>query len=325
MATIGAGSTAGDSVTHVVEGVRPTGTSEEALLGTFPGREEIRNKFHEIWGWLEEHMELGLTSEEALKLFPSLVVYDIPDGTRSTLTVHSQVDVGMDAGLYCVALIHTLRCLGAPACVIMTHTAYNRARGKEGMDRILKIIARGSRPLRRYAQEAGVNVHWVGLHPDYELASQLLQNFPLRKGASFEAHFLIDYAEELVAKDPGVREALAQLPDVDVTIRHTKLNLAGGGWLPGKMLRSAFLYSQNGSLFSNWEFDELVALGSLALVAKTLNSGEGLVKMYGDVDEVKRRYQMRELRLFNQRIDLRPRPRKLFLLGSGLGLHQVYY
>lgn len=296
----------------------------EDILDTFPDEAVLKERFHEIWGALEEHMELSLTSEEALELFSSLVVYDIPDGTRSTLTVHPKVDVGMDAGLYCVALLHTLRSLGAPSCIIMTHTTYNRARGEEGMARILKIISRGSRPLKRYADRAGANVHWLGMKPGYELGNYLRREFPVRTTADFNAYFLIDYAEDLM-EDQSVRHEFDRLPEIDVTIRHTKLNFAGGGWIPDKMLRSTFLYSQNGSLFSNWDFDELVALGTLSLLAKVLNSGEGLVKMYGDVDEVKRRYQLREIRLFNQRIDLRAQPRKLFVLGSALGLHQFYF
>lgn len=298
--------------------------NERDILETFPCREELEAKFHEIWGWIEEHMELSMTSEEAFRLFPSLVLYDIPDGTRSTLTVHPRVDVGMDAALFCVAFVHTMRSLGAPSCVLMTHTAYNRDRGKEGLERILRIIAKGSRPLRRYARRNSTNVHWVGLHEDYELMGHLRDNFPIINDAEFDSYFLIDYSEQK-SEEPGSGISTEDLPEIDVCIRHTKLNLAGGGWIPGKMLRSSFLYSQNGSLFSNWSFEEFVALATFSLLSKILNSGEGLVKMYGDIDEVKRRHQLREVQLFNQKIAFRPNPSKLFVLGSGLGLHQFYY
>ncbi|MCJ2532283.1 MAG: hypothetical protein LN413_08320, partial [Candidatus Thermoplasmatota archaeon] len=82
------------------------------LVDGFPASEDLIGRFHEIWGRIEEHLDVNLTSEEALKLFPSLLIYDIPDGTRSTLTVRPDVDVGMDAGLYVLALIHTLKGLG---------------------------------------------------------------------------------------------------------------------------------------------------------------------------------------------------------------------
>lgn len=247
----------------------------------------------------------------------------MPDGTRSTLTVSPEVEVGADAGLYCVALIHTLRGLGAPSCIIMTHTSYNRMRGREGLDRILKVISRGVKPLQRYARHRGVGVYWIGMRPGYELESQLLSNFPMPSDPAFDAFFLIDYAEELIG-DSSVRKDLLRLPSVDVCIRHTKLNMSGG-WIPGKLLTSTFVYSQNGTLYSNWSFRELVAMSTVALLAKLFHTGEGLAKMYGDIDEVKRRYQLRELKLFNQHIRLRSKPRKLFVLGSPLGLYQLYY
>lgn len=301
-----------------------TAQNEEDLFASFPDSETLVATFHKIWGRIEEHLDVNLTSEEALKLFPSFLIYDIPDGTRSTLSVRRDVDVGLDASLYLLALIHTLRGLGARRAALMTHTAYNRDRGEEGLDRIFAVIAKGMRVARRYTAPRHVNIRWIGMKPDYELRSALLEHFPLQEKPSFEAFMLIDYVEELI-ENPALRDQLADLPDVDVCIRHTKLNLSGGGWIPGRMLHSAFLYSQNGSLFSNWSFDELVAMATVAMLAKLFNSGEGLVKMYGDLDEVKARYQLRELRLFNERVRLRPRPTKLFVFGSPVGLHQVYY
>ncbi len=294
------------------------------LVESFPVSEELVGRFHEIWGRIEEHLDVSLTSDEALTHFPSLLVYDIPDGTRSTLTVRPDVDVGMDAGLYCLALIHTLKGLGGRRAAVMSHTAYNRDRGEEGLNRIFAVIAKATRIAARYAAAHHVNVRWVGMRPEYELANALRESFPLQEKPSFEVFLLIDYVEEIMDQE-GLRDQLADLPDVDVCIRHTKLNLSGGGWIPGKMLQSAFLYSQNGTVFSNWSFDELVAQAAIALLAKLFNTGEGLVKMYGDLDEVKARYQLRELRLFNKQVLLRSQPKKLFVFGSPVGLYQVYY
>lgn len=293
------------------------------ILEGFPEPAELQSTFHRIWGSLEEHLALSLTSEEALRLFRSLVIYDMPDGTRSTLTVDPQIDAGTDAALYCVALIHVLKALGAASCIMMTHTSYNRDRGTEGLDRILKIILRGSKPLRHYAEGNSVAVHWIGMAPGYELYDHLTTNFPPPKNPSFDAYFLIDYAEDLV-NDPSVGGLLRNLPEVHVCVRHTKFNMSGG-WIPGKLLKAAFVYSQNGTLYSNWTFEEMVSLSTVSLLASLFQSGEGLAKMYGDIDEVKTRYQMRELRLHNQLIRLSPRPRKLFLLGSPIGVHQVYF
>ncbi len=294
------------------------------IASTFPGKKTVLGHFHEIWGGIEENLDLSLTSEEALRLMPSLVVYDIPDGTRSTLTVRPDIDVGVDAALYCLALVHTLRHVGARNCILMTHTMYNRGRGREGTNRILKILSEGIKPFASYARREGVGVHLVGMGEDYELRSRLTNLLPEYPSSGFNAYFLVDYTEN--GNDNSQTAAqLKALPDVDVCVRHTKLNLSGGGWIPDKLLKSTFMYCQNGTLFSNWTFDELVALATLSLVAKLMHTGEGLVKMYGDIDEVKARHQLRELRLFNKRVLLRSRPTKLFVFGSPQGLYQFYY
>ena len=107
-------------------------------------------------------------------------------------------------------------------------------------------------------------------------------------------------------------------------MRHTKLQLSGG-WIPTKMLRSTYVYCQNGALFSNWSHEEYVAMAACCLLSKVLMSGEVLSKSYTDIDEIKRRYQMRELNLFQKVVKLREKPRKLFVVGSPVGLYQIYY
>ncbi len=294
------------------------------VLNEFPNAEEMRSHFHRVWGSIEENLDLPLTSDEALRRLQSLVIYDIPDGTRSTLSMRTDIDVGFDAALYCLALIHTLKCLGATSCVIMTHTVYNRERGTEGLQRILKLMAQGAKPVTEYSERKKIWIRLIGMKKDYELETNPLFQPHKMQGASFKAFFLVDYEEGLYSS-PELRGDLDSLPDVDVCIRHTKLNLSGGGWIPSKLLKSAFMYCQNGTLYSNWTFEELVALVTLGLVSKLINSGEGLVKMYGDIDEVKARYQLRELRLFNRQVYLRREPTKLFLVGSPHGIYQFYY
>ncbi|MDY6958256.1 MAG: hypothetical protein SVK08_03775 [Halobacteriota archaeon] len=86
-----------------------------------------------------------------------------------------------------------------------------------------------------------------------------------------------------------------------------------------------FLYSQNGSLYSNWEYDEIIALVAIAILAKLLNEGEGLNKMYSRIEEIKCRYKKRESGLFHKTVYLRGRPRKLFICGSPEGAYLIYY
>ena len=285
--------------------------------------EDVRDTFKSIWERLAMELELDISPEDALASLPDLVLYDIPDGTRSTLTVPPMMDVDLDAGMFCLALVHTLRSLGARKAVVMTHTAYNRARGPQDTQRFLKVIAKAIEPVAQYAKRHRVKLRLVGQAPGYELEEIISHAIPDLEGEAFEANFLVDYAEELFLTPEG-RESLARLPEIDVCVRHTKLQISGG-WIPTKMLRSSYMYSQNGTLFSNWGPDEYVALVAIALLSKKLMSGEALGKTYFDVDDVKKRYQLRELNLFQKTVRLRGDPKKLFVVGSPIGLYHIYY
>jgi len=105
--------------------------------------EDVRDTFKSIWERLATEIDVDISADEALASLADLVVYDIPDGTRSTLTVPPMMDVDLDAGMFCLALVHTLRALGARKAVMMTHTAYNRARGPQDTERFLKVIPAG--------------------------------------------------------------------------------------------------------------------------------------------------------------------------------------
>src|SRR5256712_11818720 len=118
----------------------------------------IRQAFSEQWNGLPPSPGLGADSDKAFQGVPDLVMYDIPDGTRSTLSVPVTGDVDADAGLYCLALVHTLASLGARTNVIMTHTVYNRDRGPEETRRFLDILLKGIDPFREYACRHGLAI-----------------------------------------------------------------------------------------------------------------------------------------------------------------------
>ncbi|MCJ2520962.1 MAG: hypothetical protein LN412_08510, partial [Candidatus Thermoplasmatota archaeon] len=187
--------------------LRGSSPFKSEVFREFPPEEEILSTFHGVWAGIEENLDLSLTSEEAIRLFPSLTLYDVPDGTRSTLTVRPDIDVGIDAALYCLALIHTLKNLGARNCIIMTHTVYNRERGPEGLGRILRLLADGVRPIAEYSRREKIGIHLVGLKQDYELRNYLLGHLQEIDEIAFRAYFLVDYAEE-ISEDPELRRDL---------------------------------------------------------------------------------------------------------------------
>lgn len=287
-----------------------------------PTPEAIREAFVTAWEGLSHSLHLGVGPSSALEGIRDLVLYDIPDGTRSTLSIPDTLDVETDAGLYCLNIVHTLASLGAAQAIILTHTVYNRERGPADTKRFLEIMAHGVEPFRGYARRHGIRMNLHGMHEGYELEPVLAEAFPAPAEPRFDAHFLLEYEEEWFLTPDG-RALLEALPPVDVVVRHTKLQVSGG-WIPLRMRKSAYMYSQNGSLNSNWSYDEYAAMVAVAYAAKLLQSGEALHKQYVSVDELKDRYRQRELQLQERVVTLKESPRKLFVIGSPVGLVRVY-
>lgn len=265
-----------------------------------------------------------ISVKDARDAVKELIIYDILDGSRTSLTSKPSIEPEDDVPLFSIALIHTLRVLGAKSCVIMIHTSYNRERGEKEFERVLGIIGSGAELVKQYSIECGIRCNCLCVNKNYKLIDLLKDIEQQTKEGTFNAYFLFDYNEKWYVTEDGVN-ILNSLPDINVHVRHTKFQ-PSGGWIPEKMSKSAFLYSQNGSVYSNWKSDELVALVTIALLAKKFNEGEMLSKVYSSNDEIRSRYIKRELDLFQKMVYLRKHPpKKLFILGSPIGTYQIYY
>jgi len=290
----------------------------------FASSSKIHDDFRNIWTSINEKMGIVRTSvKDAQESVKELVLYDALDGGRTTLISKPFIRSKDDIPLFSIALIHTLRILGANSCVIMIHTSYNRERGEKEFKRVLDTIKSGTELIKQYSTEYGIRCNCLCINENYELIDLLKNIEQQTQDGIFNTYFLFDYNEEWYGTEKGFN-ILNILPDINVHIRHTKFNFSGG-WIPGKMKKSAFLYSQNGTVYSNWKSDELVALVAMALLAKKFNEGEGLSKVYSNSDEIQRRYMKREVDLFQKTVYLREHPQKLFILGSPIGTYQVYY
>ncbi len=284
----------------------------------------IIDDFQKIWTIIiEEIDEVEISVKDAVKEVKELIIYDALDGGRTTLTCKPFINKIDDVPLFSIALIHTLRVLGAKSCVIMVHTSYNRERGPKDFERVLRTIKSGTEIVKQYSITHAVRCRCLCLNEDYEFIDIIRDTEQQTQNGTFNAHFLFDYNEKWFITEKG-RNILNTLPEINVHIRHTKFNFSGG-WIPDKMKKSAFLYSQNGTVYSNWEPDELVALVAMALLAKKLNEREGLSKLYSSFEEIEQRYKKREIELFQKTVQLKTNPKKLFSVGSPIGVYQIYY
>ena len=290
---------------------------------SFPSTSEIKNDFCNIWNNIIQKIGQNISVNAAIKEFNNLVIYEALDGSRSTLTSRQNINRETEGALYVLNFIHILQTLGAKTCLIMIHTSYNRKRGENEFKNILQYIKTGARLIKRYAIENNICCSCICMNENYELKSLLNDVIESTKNGEFCTYFLFDYNEEWAMTKKG-QNIIKNLPDIDVHIRHTKFQFSGG-WIPGKMSRSAFLYSQNGTTYSNWSSDELITLLALSLLAKLLHRGEGLNKTYRTIEEIDQRYKLREIELFNKVINLRNNPKKIFMIGSPIGVYQFYY
>jgi hypothetical protein len=289
----------------------------------FASTSTIKNDFYKIWDKIIQKINVDIVSDKNCKEIENLVIYDILDGSRSTLVSKSKIDWDIELPLYTLNIIHTLKALGARNCYIMIHTSYNRERGEKEFSQVLKKIDLGSQLIKKYAIQNNICCSCIGMQENYEYIHLLNDIMESTKNGDFHTYFLFDYNEKWIL-NKNAQIMLNGMPDIDVYIRHTKFQ-PSGGWIPGIMSHSAFLYSQNGSIYSNWDSDELVTLLALALLAKLLHKGEILRKTYITRNEIDKRYRLRELELFNKVIELRANPKKLFMIGSPNGVYQFYY
>ena len=300
-------------------------TSKYDFEKLFASSSTIRDDFCNIWSSIIEKVDgIKTTVEDAQEAVKELVLYDALDGGRTTLTSKPFIEPKDDMPLFSIAFMHTLRALGTKSCIIMVHTSYNRERGEKELKRVLNAIKSGAELIKQYSIEHGIRCNCLYTNENYEIIDVLKDVEQQTQDGAFNAYFLFDYNEEWFGTKEG-RNILNALPNIDVHIRHTKFNFSGG-WIPGKMRKSAFLYSQNGTTYSNWESNEILALVTMALLAKKFNEGEGLSKVYSNNDEIQQRYIKREIDLFKKIIYLREQPpQKLFMLGSPIGIYQLYY
>jgi len=284
---------------------------------------KIKEDFRHIWNTIVKNINVNIGTDTAFSELENLVIYEALDGSRSTCAFNKNINPQFEGPLYVIKFMHILKLLGAKTCCMMVHTSYNRDRGQTEFNNVICAIEEGAPLIKNYGIENNVFCSCMCINKNYELKTILNDITESTRNGEFCTHFLFDYNEEWAETDVGL-EAIKNLPEIDVHIRHTKFQFSGG-WIPGKMSKSVFLYSQNGSTYSNWDTNELITLISLSLLAKLFHKGEALGKIYKNDGEIIERYKTRELKLFNKIINLRDNPKKLFMIGSPVGVYQFYY
>ena len=117
----------------------------------FPSSSYINNNFFKIWKLIIHKTGLDTIREIDNNQIKNLVIYEIIDGTRSTLVKKQMVDHNLEAVLFTLNFIYTLQKLGVKNCYIMIHTTYNRGRGLKEFGKVLEKIAIGAPLIKKFS------------------------------------------------------------------------------------------------------------------------------------------------------------------------------
>jgi hypothetical protein len=212
------------------------------------------------------------------------VIYDMTDGIR-TSTLLNGADAYFDGGMFVLRLINILRVLGMPACYINVIEEKHRKRNNysdifEGLRKLHAVY-------EQYSNEYNVGLNFVGnletsLEPqgfsgNFAKKLKKLQTKTKSK-AKFNAYFLVNYSLDWAMRSESF---FKEMPNVNVTIRHTKLQYPTGMMLPPSLSDlSSLVYVQQGSTSSTWSDTQLIYLVAVALRSKILNESTQYLKQY---------------------------------------------
>ena len=235
------------------------------------------------------------------------VIYEMTDGMR-TSTAQKGEDSYFDGGIFCLRFINMLRVLGMPSCYI--NVIEEKHKKRENYEHIFKGLKKLYSVYREYAIENKIRLRFLGdLEENLEPAgregnfAKELQELEkeTQKKKQFCATFLVNYSLDWAMKHAAIFKGL---PNIDVTVRHTKLQFPTGMMLPPfKSDFSSLMYVQQGSAGSTWSDSQILTLIALAVRSKILNSGTQYLKLYNSGEkELIRKEREEDLYLVQRRL-----------------------
>jgi hypothetical protein len=240
-----------------------------------PSDETITNDFKEVC----KNLNLPNFSE-----MPRTVIYEMTDGMRTSTGQKGQ-DSYFDGGIFCLRFINILRVLGMPACYI--NVIEEKHKKRENYEDIFSGLKKLYPIYEEYANEYKIRLKFLGdLGENLEPAghkgnfARELQDLEKKteNNSKFCAIFLINYSLDWATSHLDV---FNDLPNIDVTVRHTKFQFPTGMMLPPfRSDFSSLMYIQQGSAGSTWSNSQLLTLIALAVRSNVLNSGTQYLKCY---------------------------------------------
>ena len=195
----------------------------------------------------------------------SFVPYLYLDGHRSGSKGISDSDGYKNGYLFFVRFGRILKQLGFKQMVTMVHTQRNFS-SKERIDTILTAIKNNFDDKDEFIKNSAfkiygdTNSYKQNGHTDFYKFLSNINNGP-SVNQNFTHHILINYSEEWGLKN---LQKINCIPEISSVIRFTK-GFVSGGWVPIKMQRTSFIYSQIPSISEFWSDESITALILISL------------------------------------------------------------
>lgn len=260
---------------------------------------------------------IGL-QENQLSRFAELSPYLILDGHRTGFKGHADDPVGgyVEGAIFSIRLSQILQSMGSRQATFLVHTLRNYATPAR-MAWMFEAAHRVGDDLIRQSCEGDVRLRFFGqdVRTSYELAPfvQRAESATAECG-SFTVNYLANYSDDWAAEH---RNAIRELPEVNVICRFTKGHYSGAG-IPGHAQEANFVYVQNASVAMNWSAEELQVLAVALLRAHVSLSGFVGRKSYDDGERETIGVE-RDVLLHEEHVRLSSEPRKRVISFTSTG------
>jgi len=211
----------------------------------------------------------------------SFVPYLYLDGHRSSNIGDTDFECYNSGYRFFLRFSRIMQEFGFREMVTMVHTSRN-CHLKERLDSILLTIQKSINDQQniynnsRYKLYGDIEFYKnIGYNNFYQFLNEI--NNKTVSDYTFTNHILVNYSEQWAIDN---MDKINLLPEVSSVIRFTK-GFVSGGWIPAKMQKTVFVYSQIPSVSEYWSDDAIKALIFIALKNWSFVSNYIGVKQYG--------------------------------------------
>lgn len=224
-----------------------------------------------------------------------LVIYEMIDGMRTSTNL-SGIQSYLDGGIFAARFIYFLKMLGAKTCYINVTEEKHALR--DNYLHILRAMKQLYSSYEEFSRTHNIRCTFLGnpiaQSKETRLFMKELMMLEERtaKNTDFLACFLINYSLTWAMQNPNT---FATIPEVNVTIRHTKLQTPTSMLLPpSKSDNTSLVFIQQGASSATWSNYQMLCLIGIALRSMLMNYGTQYTKRYkvGENEKIRKKREI---------------------------------